>query len=82
MLLLTFQLHSAAETLVEPACGTLLPSSDRDGTVPSSQTHIVLAILYGALEEALARLARENAVVEATDLVAADWTGAKIVTYK
>lgn len=69
---LTFQLHPALQTLVEPARRTLLPRGHGDGTLGPPQAHVVLPVLHGALEEALARLAAEYPVVEAGDLVAAD----------
>lgn len=76
VILLTFQLHPAAEALVEAAGGALLARGDGDGAAAAAQAHVVLAVLHRALEEALARLAREDAVVEAADLVAADRTRA------
>lgn len=38
-------------------------------------TGVALGVLHCALEEALAGLATEDAVVVARDLVPADWTG-------
>lgn len=70
---LTFKFHAASQTLVKSASRTLLASSDGDRTVPPSETHVVLAVLHRSLEETLARLTREYAVVEAADLVSADW---------
>lgn len=70
----TFEFHPASQTLIESTRGALLPGGDGDGTVPASQTHVVLPILNRPLEEALARLARKYPVVEATDFVAANWT--------
>ena len=69
---LTLELHSRLEALVEPARGALLPGGDGDRALRAPQAHVVLLVLHGALEETLAGLAGEDAVVEARDLVAAD----------
>ncbi len=74
--LLTFKLHPCLEALVEPACGALLPGGYGDGTGGAPQTHVVLLVLHGALEEALAALTGEDPVVKTTDFVAAHGTRA------
>jgi len=64
------QLHSHLKALLKPAGRALLPSGNCHRALGSSQAHIVLLVLHGSLEEALAGLAGENAVVEPRDLVA------------
>lgn len=66
------------QALVEAAGGALLARGHGHGAIGPAQTHIVLTVLHSALEEALARLTREDAIVEARDLVAADWARAGI----
>ena len=74
VLSLTFQFHARFETLVESAGRTLFPGGDGDWALSAPQTHVVLLVLDGPLEETLARLAGENAVVESGDLVTAHGT--------
>ena len=60
---LTFELHADVETLLESAVGAALPLRlvDDAGAVGHARVHLL--VLHGALEEALARLARQQAVV-------------------
>ena len=73
----TFKFHSGPEALVEPASRTLLPGGDGHRALGPSEADVVLLVLHRPLEEALAALAREDAVVEAGDLVAANRTRAE-----
>ena len=75
----TFQLHSGPEALVEPASRALLPGGDGDGALGPAEADVVLLVLDRPLEEALAALAGEDAVVESGDLVAANRTRTEIV---
>lgn len=75
---LTFQLHPLLKALLEPARGALLPGGDRHRTGRPPKALVVLPVLHGPLEEALARLTGENPVVEAGDLVPADRTRAEM----
>ena len=61
--MLTFKLHADVETLLESAVGAALPLRlvDDAGAVGHARVHLL--VLHGALEEALARLARQQAVV-------------------
>ena len=60
---LTFELHADVETLLEPAVGAALPLRlvDDAGAVGHARVHLL--VLHGPLEEPLARLARQQAVV-------------------
>lgn len=74
----TFQLHPLLKALLESTGGTLFPGGDRDRAGRPPKAHVVLPVLDRPLEEAFARLAREDAVVKAGDLVTADGAGTKI----
>lgn len=63
--LLTFELHTHAEALVEPAGGALLPGASAHRTRGASHAHVVLFVLYSPLEETFTGLTGEDAVVEA-----------------
>ena len=69
--MLTFKLHADVETLLESAVGAALPLRlvDDAGAVGHARVHLL--VLHGALEEALARLARQQAVVVPAHLVPA-----------
>ena len=71
---LTFQLHANLETLLEAAVGTPFALRLIDGAVPILYARIDLLVLHCPLEEPLAGLAGEQAIVVAGDLVAADRT--------
>ena len=68
---LTFELHADVEALLEPAEGTPLPLGLVDVTAALGHARVDLLVLHSPLEEALAGLAREQAVVVAGHLVAA-----------
>ncbi len=68
---LTFQLHADLETLLKPAVGTPLPLRFVNHTRTVCHTVVDLLVLDGPLEEALAGLARQEAVVVAAHFVAA-----------
>lgn len=72
----TFQFHAGVETFFETAGRTFFAGGDGDGTGGAPQAHVVFLILDGPFEESFAALARENAVVEARDFVAANRTRA------
>ena len=78
----TFEFHACFEALFESASWALLSGSDGDHTLAAPQTDIVLLILNCPLEKALARLAREYAVVKSRYLVAANRTWAAIIKNK
>lgn len=69
------ELHTHVQALFEATGRTLLPRGHSDRTACASKAHIVLTILDGAFEKSFARFAREDAVVEAAYLVAANRTG-------
>lgn len=71
----TFQLHPPLQTLFKATRGTLFPRGNRDWTCGTADTHVVLSVLHRPLEEALAGLAGEDAVVKAGNLVPANRTG-------
>ena len=73
-LLVTFQFHAGVEAFFESASRALFAGGDSDRAGSSPEAHIVLLILDGSFEEALAALARKDAVMEARDLVTADRT--------
>ena len=68
----TFELHAGLQALVEAASRALLSGGDRDGTLGAAQANVVLFVLYSPLEESLAALAGENAVVETRYFVSAN----------
>lgn len=72
---LTFELHARAQALVEAAGGALLARGNGHRAAGAPQADVVLFVLNRALEEALAALAREDAVVEARDAVPAHGAG-------
>jgi hypothetical protein len=65
---LTFQLHPHVETLLEATVGAALPLGLVDNTAAVRHAGVHLLVLDGALEEALAGLAGEEAVVVAGHL--------------
>ena len=65
---LTFQLHADVHTLLEPAVGTPLPLGLVNDATPLRHAGVDLLVLHGPLEEALAGLAGEEAVVVAGHL--------------
>ena len=69
---LTFELHADTEALLEAAERTPFALSLVDLAALIRHTRVHLLVLHGALEEALAGLAGEQAVVVAGHLVAAD----------
>ena len=73
----TFELHSRVEAFFEAAGRAFFARGDGDRTGGAPKADVVLLVLHGSLEEALTALAREDAVVEARDFVAAD--GARAV---
>ncbi len=72
----TFQFHAGVEALFEPTSGTLFAGGDSDRAGGSPEAHVILLVLDGSFEKALAALAGKDAVMEARDLVAADGTRA------
>ncbi len=68
----TFELHSDFETLLKTAVGTAFALRLVDVAGPIGDTLVDLLVLDGSLEESLARLAGEQSVVVARDLVSAD----------
>ena len=67
--------HARLDALLEAARGAAFAIVRRDVALAVARvTREHFFVLHGALEEAFARLARERAVVEATDFVAADGT--------
>lgn len=68
---LTFELHADVEALLEAAEGAALPLRLVDVAAAVGHARVDLFVLHGSLEEALAGLAREQAVVVARHLVAA-----------
>lgn len=68
----TFQFHAGVEALFKSTGRTLFACGDGDGTGGAAEADVVLLVLDRPLEESLAALAREDAVVEAGNLVAAD----------
>jgi len=67
---LTFELHADLEALLEAAVGAALPLGLVYVTAPVGHTRVHLLVLDGPLEEALTRLARQQAVVVPRHLVA------------
>ena len=67
---LTFQLHADVETLLEAAVGAALPLGLVDDTAAVRHAGVHLLVLHRPLEEALAGLAGEQAVVVPGHLVA------------
>ena len=65
----TFKFHADVHALLEPAVGTPLPLGLVNDATPLRHAGVDLLVLHGPLEEALAGLAGENAVVEPRDLV-------------
>lgn len=70
----TFELHADLEALLEPAEGTPLPLGLVDVTAALGDARVNLFVLHSPLEEALAGLAGEQAVVVAGNLVATHGT--------
>lgn len=70
---LTFQLHSDVETLLETAVWTSFPLSLVDDTTSLGHTIVHLFVLHSAFKEALARFARQEAVVVTTHFVPTNW---------
>lgn len=70
-----FKLHTHVQALLETTRRTLLPRSHGYRATRAPKAHIILAVLDGALEESLARLARENPVVKAAYFVSANRAG-------
>jgi hypothetical protein len=68
----TFQFHAGVEALFKSTGRTLFACGDGDGTGGAAEADVVLLVLDRPLEESLAALAREDAVMEAGNLVAAD----------
>ncbi len=66
--LLTFEPHADVQTLLEPAVGTALPLRLVYDAALVRHTRVHLLVLHGALEESLARLAGQQAVVVAGHL--------------
>lgn len=74
ILRLTFKFHADVQTLLEAAEGATLPLRFVNVASPFSDARIDLFILNSPLEEALARLAGEEAIVVAANFVPADGT--------
>lgn len=68
----TFQFHAGVEALFKSTGRTLFACGDGDGTGGATEADVILLVLHRPLEESLAALAREDAVMEAGNLVAAD----------
>lgn len=66
---LTFQLHPSLQALFKPARRTLLPRGNGHWTSCSPDTHVILPVLHGPLEEALTGLAGKDPVMKPGDLI-------------